>query len=132
MIVPSYNGKVWGSFAKDGSRLYQKEHYESVINQIKLIQDVTFLTSNYKDLNFNNCLIYCDPPYASSKKEYYNKEFNSDDFWNWAEEQSKNNKIFVSECHAPEHWNIIWQKPYKRTVANQTKGIDTIEKLFTF
>lgn len=86
MIVPSYNGKVWGSFAKDGSRLYQKEHYESVINQIKLIQDVTFLTSNYKDLNFNNCLIYCDPPYASSKKEYYNKKFNSDEFWNWAEE----------------------------------------------
>lgn len=131
MIVPSYNGKVWGSFAKDGSRLYQKEHYESVLQQIKLIQDVKFQSSDYKDLNFENCVIYCDPPYANSKKEYYNKNFNTDEFWKWAEEQSKNNKIYVSECQAPDNWKIIWQKPYKRTVANQTKGIDTIEKLFT-
>lgn len=131
MTVPSYNGRIWGSFAKDGKRPYQKEHYDNVLQQINGIKDVLFDVKDYKNIKVSNCILYCDPPYKDSKKDYYNCNFNSNDFWDWAYEISKNNKIYISETKAPEFAKIVWSQPYKRTLANQTKSIDTIEKLYT-
>lgn len=31
----------------------------------------------------------------------------------------------------PKDFQIVWEKPYKRILANQTKEIETVEKLFT-
>ena len=55
----------------------------------------------------------------------------NNNFYNWCREQSKNNKIYISETNMPEDFKIIWQKDHKRTLSNQVKGIKTIEKLFT-
>lgn len=132
MFVPSYNGKMWGSFAKDGARLYQKEHYESVLTQLPKIIDCNFIALDYKDLKAENCLIYCDIPYKDSKKQYYDTNFNYEDFYNWCRENSKHNKIYISETQMPDDFKIVWEKKYKRTLANQAKGIKTTEKLFTF
>lgn len=131
MFVPSYNGKMWGSFAKDSSRLYQKEHYDSVNKQINFINKVNFSCNTYENLNVENAVIYCDIPYKDSKKNYYDKNFDYENFYNWCRHMSKNNKIFISETQMPEDFKCIWQKDYKRTLANQSKGIQTTEKLFT-
>lgn len=131
MTVPSYNGRIWGSFAKDGARLYQKAHYLSVKEQLPLIKDCIFGCLDYKDITANNSVIYCDPPYKSSKKDYYNRDFNYDKFYEWCRKMSKNNKIYISECSMPEDFIICWEKEYKRTLANQSKSIKTIEKLYT-
>lgn len=129
MFVPSYQGKMWGSFAKDSAREYQREHYESVISQIPKIKDVTFAAASYIDLKPNNSVIYCDIPYRSSKKNYYNENFNYDEFYDWAREYSKNNKIFISELTAPDDFEPVWRKDYKNAFSS-VKSIDTIEKLF--
>lgn len=129
MFVPSYQGKMWGSFAKDGARKYQREHYDSVIEQIPKIKDVKFLTSDYLDLKPKNSVIYCDIPYKSSKKNYYNENFNYDLFYDWVREYSKNNKIFVSELTAPNDFDFIWHKEYKSMIST-VKVLDTVEKLF--
>ena len=131
MFVPSYNGKMWGSFAKDGSRLYQKEHYISVIEQLPKIKDCIFTCNSYQNLKLENSLIYCDIPYKNSKKQYYDEIFDYEEFYDWCREMSKYNKIYISETQMPKDFQIVWEKPYKRTLANQTKGIETIEKLFT-
>ena len=44
---------------------------------------------------------------------------------------SKDNKIFISETQMPNDFKVVWEKPYKRALANQTKAIKTVEKLFT-
>lgn len=131
MFVPSYNGKMWGSFAKDGNRLYQKEHYLSVINNFPKIENCIFESKDYTNIKCKNAVIYCDPPYLDSKKNYFDDNFNHNSFYDWCREMSKNNKIFISETQMPDDFKIIWEKSYKRTLANQTKGIKTIEKLFT-
>lgn len=131
MFVPSYNGRMWGSFAKDGTRKYQKEHYLSVISQFPKIKDCKFAATDYKDLNIKNSLIYCDIPYYDSKKQYYDENFNYEDFYDWCRENSKCNKIYISETQMPEDFEVVWQKPYKRCLANQAKSISVIEKLFT-
>lgn len=131
MFVPSYNGKMWGSFAKDGSRLYQKEHYLSVVKGFEKIKDCIFDCKDFDELNPTNSVIYCDPPYLDSKKQYYDCDFNYDKFYSWCEKMSKNNKIFISETQMPNNFKIIWQKEYKRTLSQNAKGIQTIEKLYT-
>lgn len=131
MFVPSYNGRMWGSFAKDGVRKYQKEHYLSIINQFPKIKDCKFAAENYKNLNIKNSLIYCDIPYYDSKKRYYDENFNYEEFYNWCRENSKYNKIYISEIQMPEDFKVVWQKPYKRCLANQAKSIPVVEKLFT-
>ena len=101
MFVPSYNGKMWGSFAKDGSRLYQKEHYISVIEQLPKIKDCIFICNSYQNLKFENSLIYCDIPYKNSKKQYYDENFDYEEFYDWCREMSKYNKIYISETQMP-------------------------------
>lgn len=75
-------------------------------------------------------MIYCDIPYKNSKKQYYDEIFNYEEFYDWCREMSKYNKIYISETQMPEDFEIVWEKPYKRTLANQAKGIESVEKLF--
>ena len=132
MFIPSYNGKMWGSYAKDNeTHKYCDEHTRNVLKQLESMSTVDFYSEDYNNLSFENCLIYCDPPYKDSKRQYYDENFNYDNFYDWCREQSKNNKIYISETNMPDDFEIVWQKDYKRTLSNQTKGIKTVEKLFT-
>ena len=130
MFVPSYNGKMWGSYAKDGRLPYQKEHYLSVKENFLKIKDCVFEAKSYENLAFNNCLIYCDIPYRESKKQYYDIAFDYKKFYDWARVNSKNNKIFISETTMPDDFKIIWEKEYMRTLGHQ-KNFSITEKLYT-
>lgn len=132
MFVPSYNGRMWGSFAKDGAREYQKQHYLSIINQFPKIKDCKFTVADYKDLNIKNSLIYCDIPYYDGKKQYYDENFDYEEFYNWCRENNKYNKIYISETQMPEDFKVVWQKEYVRTTSMLKNKPITIEKLFTF
>lgn len=47
-----------------------------------------------------------------------------------ADEMKAWQKIQASKL-LPDNFKIFWQKPYKRCLANQTKSISVVEKLFT-
>lgn len=135
MFVPSYNGKMWGSYAKntkDGKRSYQKEHYLSAKESFLKIKDCIFEAKSYNELKLSNCLIYCDIPYKNSrKKDYYDSSFNYDDFYNWVKTNSKNNKIFISEMTMPNDFKTIWEKECARNLSHQKKKFSITEKLYT-
>ena len=123
---------MWGRDAKDNETdKYCDEHTRNVLKQLESMSTVDFYSEDYSNLSFENWLIYCDPAYKDSKKQYYDENFNYDNFYDWCREQSKNNKIYISETNMPDDFKIVWQKDYKRTLSNQAKGIKTIEKLFT-
>lgn len=131
-FIPSYNGKMWGSYAKNNkSHKYCDEHTRNILKQLKSMKSVKFNCCDYNNLNFNNCLIYCDPPYKDSKKNYYDVDFNYENFYNWARNIGKNNKIYISETQMPDDFKIVWEKEYKRTLSNQSNAIKTTEKLYT-
>ena len=56
---------------------------------------------------------------------------NHDEFWQWAEECSKENIVLVSEQVAPDKWQSVWEKPVKRTLDNASR-IDITEQLYIF
>lgn len=135
-LMPTFSGKIWGSFANDNIhngclRKYWLRHQENVEKQWDKIKDCDFICSDYRNLDIKNALIYCDPPYKNSKQDYYNTNFNYDNYYNWCKEQSKNNKIFMSECEMPNDFKPIWQKEYSRTFGSISNKIKTIEKLYT-
>lgn len=136
LLFASYNARVYGgcygSFAKTkdgGLRNYFQEAMRNFKKQLPLLEDIVFYNQNYLDLNLsiNNCVIYCDPPYADGIG--YGNTFDTEVFWNWVRLQSKNNYVFISEYEAPDDFECIWSKDVKTHMNNRGK-LPKIEKLF--
>lgn len=132
----SYGGKWFGGYArgsdKNGKpRNYAKESAKNLLNQKVGITDVIFYNVHYKNISIpDECLIYCDPPYAQTTK--YGSHFESDKFWDWCNEMSKRgHKVFVSEYQAPKDWKCIWEKEVNSSLTKETGSKKATEKLFT-
>ena len=75
------------------------------------------------------CVIYCDIPYKNTDK--YLTDFNHDEFYNWAREKANQGyKIYISEYQMPDDFKEVFAVEKIRKFGN-TKGIKTIEKIFT-
>lgn len=136
----TYNGgwmRRYGAIAKtkDGkTRNYYEESIRNIQKQIKNLQLVSFISGDYKDLEFPTepSFIYCDPPYQTSHYIMYNEQnFNYTDYWNWVREKSKTNYIICSEYNAPDDFNCIWSKELTTTFDKNSRSQAT-EKLFTY
>lgn len=134
-FLASYNGKFFGGYScevktKDGVRYYYQESVRNLLKQAPLLKNIEFQAMNYRQIDmtkFKNGVIYCDIPYESTTG--YQKYFSHDEFWKWAEENSKDNIVLVSEQSAPDNWIPLWEKSVKRTLDNKTRK-EATEKLF--
>ena len=92
------------------------------------LHDSLFFNCDYKDIILTDrAFIYCDPPYADTKK--YVNDFNSKEFWDWCREQVYNgHKVLVSEYNAPDDFICIWKKEMQDGMGNSTNK--KVEKLF--
>ena len=136
----SYNGRFFdGGYSGHlvGKRDYITEQIKNTETQISKIKDVQFVYSSYDELEIpNNSIIYCDIPYKDTKQYASSKNFNYDNFWNWAREKAKQgHQIFISEYNAPDDFECLWQQEVKSSLsANGIAGGNkvSIEKLFTY
>ena len=135
-FLASYNGRFFdggysgAAYEKDNTtRNYYDESKRNLEKQAPDILDVTFRYDDYTTLGCSDCVIYCDPPYKSTKQYGTSKDFDHDKFWGWVREMSKRNIVLVSEHIAPDDFDCIWQQEILRTI-NTTKRTKTIEKLF--
>lgn len=112
-----------------GEKQY-KGRCNTLKKEIHKYKDIEFITADYsKILEYNNCVIYLDPPYKNGKHEYdVGKEFDYDDFWEVVRQASKNNFVFVSEQEAPADFVPIWE--IDRDMVVFGKQTRVIEKLF--
>jgi len=129
----SFGGKwldVWATGKRKED--YVKQAYKSLSRQKRLLQGVELICCRYDELEIpGNSLIYCDPPYKSTTKYNSVENFNHSEFWQWAEEQTKNHIVFVSELNAPENWVEVWSKNIIYTTPRLSKKYPTkTEKLF--
>ena len=134
LLFASYNARVYGgcygAFAKtkDGKiRNYYQEAINNYKKQLPSLQGVEFHQMDYKDLEVENCVVYCDPPYAEGIG--YKDKFNQEEFWNWVREISKKNIVLVSENNAPDDFECIWSMETKTHLNNRNKLVK-VEKLF--
>lgn len=122
----------WGGTAitKSGQvRNYYNEAIRNIQKQVPKIMDVEFIHSDYEELEFDKCLIYCDPPYENSSYEMYKDKFDHIKYWNKIREWSKSNIVLCSEYDAPEDFICIFEKQLTTTFDNKQRKKDT-EKLF--
>lgn len=129
----SFAGKWWGGFARAKGRNYCQNAHNSIMKKMKSMQDVEFNVADYKDLDFEGCLIYCDPPYKNTTQ--YDKSvvgsFDHDEFWNWVRGQSKKNTVIVSEYQAPSDFKCVWEYKTKTDIRNKDGEKELrVERLF--
>lgn len=131
----SFAGKWFGGYARGhGGKLgYADTSKRSLLKKMNNMKDVTFECADYKTLTFNNCLIYCDPPYRGTTKFTGTPDFNSDEFWNVMRIWSKNNDVYISEYEAPSDFKCVLEISTKTDIRNGKNQLDKrIEKLFTY
>lgn len=109
----SFSGTWFGGYAFDKRRNYAAEGSRHLVRQAKNLEGVIFKCGDYRELEIpEKSLIYCDPPYANTRK--YKDGFNHDIFWEWCRKQAKaGHTVFVSEYEAPD--DFICVKEIKRT-----------------
>lgn len=134
-LCATYNAKWFGGYAgivhtKTGTdRNYYDEAVRNVLKQADFIKDVVYEYKDYKDVNVNGSVIYCDPPYEGTTK--YKDDFNHATYWNWVREMSKNNIVLCSEYNAPDDFKCIWTKELTTTLDKNSRS-KAVEKLFTY
>ena len=137
-FLASYNGRFFdGGYAgvvitKAGTvRDYYAEAKRNLEEQIEYLRDIKWKCGDYRDIcsDYENCLIYCDPPYFGTKQYGVSRAFDYDAFWDWCFKMSEKNIVLVSEHSARNDFKSIWEMPVKRTIDNQ-KRVPAVEKLF--
>lgn len=126
----SFGGKFFDGWRRcSKNRDYVKEGFNNVAKQSTLLKNVTLVHSSYEDLVLpENSLIYCDPPYANTKK--YVKEIDHVHFWNWCRLMvKKGHTVFVSEYSAPEDFVAVFEQPLRSDLRRHSKE-QSVEKLF--
>lgn len=133
----SFGGKWFAGYRRDkeGKRDYWGEHYRNITKQVPKLDGVQLSCKTYTKLDIpKQCIIYCDPPYASTTK--YRDTFDHDQFWQWCRQQSKaGHHVFISEYNAPEDFTCIWEKGAKTTFSWHAENVSTkesVERLFVY
>jgi DNA adenine methylase len=138
-FVCSYGGKFDNGFARQGNPLkYRSKPIEEGLRNAKKqstkLQGVELINESYDEYSdFENCLIYCDPPYEGATS-YKTGAFDHPEFWDWCRKMSEKNMVFVSEYEAPDDFACVWQGEVKTNFASQRDGAThkAVEKLFRF
>ena len=128
----SYSGKWFGGYARNKTgRNYCLNAHNSILKQLNEIRDIKFDCKDYKELEFDGCLIYCDPPYKDTTKYPIIGEFNTEEFWNVMRNWSKNNTVIISEYEAPYDFECIKEIHTKTDIRNSDgKRENRVERLF--
>lgn len=121
--------KSLGNDISDLDRLQSLERLQS-LQSLKTNIDIEVFGFDFESLDIpQNALIYCDPPYVGTTG-YNGGDFDSDRFWEWAREVSKQNLLSVSEYKAPDDFVSILEiaKTCQYSATNNSKR--TVERLF--
>lgn len=129
-----YQYSFGGQFFKGYSLKYDKtKDATSACKRVKSIakklSNVKFTHGDYRQFsNLKGYLIYCDPPYSRTECRYQEK-FDHEEFWDWCEEMSEHNIVFISEYSAPKGTRVVWKK-MKASPYNGSRLNTGVEKLF--
>lgn len=137
----SYGGGWFSGYAKfnpNKNEDHIKEAYNGLNKQLKnfkYMEYTEFICCSYDELSFPpNSVIYCDPPYADTKR--YESDFNHERFWEWVRKMSRNGHyVYVSEYIAPFDFKCIWSKEKCDGMGTTRKGKKQsvkVEKLFVY
>lgn len=149
-FLASYNGRFYdGGYSKSGYektknglryRDYYRESKDNLLKQAPLLRGIEFHCSDYRSFDGyakdfdgkHKALIYCDPPYANTKKFANSQNFDYDDFWETMRHWSKIGSIvYISELQAPDDFECVWEQSVSRSIKATDKS-RAVERLFKY
>lgn len=138
-FMASYNGRFfdggYAGYGKSNGRVrdYYKESKNNLLNQIGQggLAGIEFLASDYREHVPIGYVIYCDPPYQGTKQYGVSKDFDYAEFWQLMRDWSRTNMVLISELHAPDDFQIIWEKEVERSM-KAVEHFRAREKLFLY
>lgn len=128
----SFGGKWFGGYARNKTGTnYALQSKRSLLKDMNNLMDAEFICKDYREVELpNGCVVYADPPYDNTTG-YGKEKFNSEEFWEYMREISKEHVVFISEQTAPDDFVSIWEKPFTRTLdINKNNQFKVTEKLF--
>lgn len=128
----SFGGKWFGGYARNKTNTnYALQSKKSLLKDMSTLMNAEFICQDYRNVILpDDCIIYADPPYNNTTG-YGREKFNSDEFWEYARNTSKNHIMLISEQSAPDDFIPIWEKPFTRTLdVNKQNQFKVTEKLF--
>ena len=131
----SFAGKWFGGYARDGRKKYDFAYTAKLglLKKMSTMMDVDFEYANYKDLSFEDCIIYCDPPYNGKTQAYGTGNFNTEEFWKVMRLWSKNNDVYISEYVAQDDFKCVLEIPTRIDIRNRNNKMEKrVEKLFAY
>lgn len=136
-FLASFNGKffeggygAWERTSEEGvGRNRYAEAKRNILRQKDTMKNIELRCCDYRDLEIQGALIYCDPPYKGVTQYATSKGFDHDQFWDWCRDKSRDNIVLISEQEAPDDFKCIWEQEIKRYVHHGTHKKIT-EKLF--
>ena len=130
----SFGGKFFGGYARNKEQTnHALQGKKSLLKDMIYLPNAEFTCLDYHDVDIpNGSIVYADPPYANTTT-YQGQKFDSEAFWEYMRQISKNNQVFISEQTAPDDFECIWEKPFTRTLdRNKDNQFKVVEKLFTY
>lgn len=128
----SFAGKYFGGYAR--GHVSASGTAKSVVRKAARMTHSVLFCNDYRDwYGAEDCLIYCDPPYATTTGYAGTDKFDHQEFWYWVRQMSKHNTVLVSEYTAPEDFTPVWSDtPTQglRKGQNGDKVVTRPEKLF--
>lgn len=132
----TYSAKWFGGFignSKDvvcAGRDRIGESYRAAEKTKSQVKGVELACHGYEEFEpKEECVIYCDPPYANTTK--YKDSFDHEKFWQWCREMSeKGHKVFISEYAAPDDFFCVWSKEINSSLTKDTGSKKGVERLF--
>jgi len=138
-----FSGRYFASFAPKyangkkedflGEMTHSVQTVQSILQKPQPKPNISFRCQDYRTV-FDaappgvNMLVYCDPPYRSTRfpikyrrdvKHY--DEFDSDEFWETMRGWSARNTVLVSEMSAPDDFVEVWSMQRYRSACQSTR-----------
>lgn len=136
-------GSSWFNGYAHYNKLKKEDHileaYNGTVKQIgrfKHLGSTLFIHCDYNEYKDYppNSVIYCDPPYQSTKG--YKSDFDHESFWEWVRKMSQEGHyVYVSEYNAPSDFKCVWEMERPDGMGTTVKGrkqTKKIEKLFIY
>lgn len=112
-------------------RLEQLQRLER-LQQLQQLNGVKPTNKSYHDFSdISGSILYLDPPYEGTNQDAYINQFNSQAFYDWAYEMSKNNIVLISSYEiSDDRFECVYEfKAARSTLAAKGYGKHT-ENLF--
>ena len=128
------SGEEWNWFneKQEKHKILQQLQRLEQLERLQQLNKIKATNKSYHDFSeVAGSILYFDPPYEGTIQESYINSFDSQEFYDWAFEMSKNNIVIISSYSiSDERFETVYSFDKARsTIKNGTRN-DKCEKLF--